>query len=86
MALCPSSNTIKRAPSATNRNEIRFGIPSGDKLVSESGAAGDSVFNNEVTVDSDSLYKLIKLQEPGKHILKLEFLDANTEAYAFTFG
>ena len=57
-----------------------------DKLVSETGAAGESVVNNEVTVDSDSLYKLIKLQEPGKHILKLEFLDANTEIYAFTFG
>ncbi len=57
-----------------------------NKLVSETGAAGESVINNEVIVDSDSLYKLIRLQEPGKHILKLEFLDANTEAYAFTFG
>lgn len=57
-----------------------------DKLVTETGFAGESVINNEVTVDSDSLYKLIKLQEPGKHILKLEFLDANTEIYAFTFG
>ena len=57
-----------------------------DKLVSETGAAGESVANDEVIVDSDSLYKLIKLQEPGRHILKLEFLDANIEAYAFTFG
>lgn len=57
-----------------------------DKLVSESGAAGDSVINNEVTVNSDQLYKLIKLSSPGKHILKLEFLDSNTEIYAFTFG
>ncbi len=57
-----------------------------DRLVSETGSAGESVINNEVTIDSDSLYKLIKLPEPGKHILRLEFLDANTEAYAFTFG
>lgn len=57
-----------------------------DGLVSETGSAGDSVVNSEVTVDSDSLYKLIRLQQPGRHILRLEFLDANIEAYAFTFG
>ncbi len=57
-----------------------------DKLVSETGSGGESVINNEVTINSDSLYKLIKLPEPGRHILKLEFLDSNTEVYAFTFG
>lgn len=57
-----------------------------DKLVSETGSEGESVINSEVTVDADTLYKLIKLPEPGKHILRLEFLDANTEIYAFTFG
>jgi len=39
-----------------------------------------------VTVDKDTLYKLIKLPNPGKHNLRLEFEDSNTEIYAFTFG
>ncbi|OGD09747.1 hypothetical protein A2397_01145 [Candidatus Amesbacteria bacterium RIFOXYB1_FULL_44_23] len=39
-----------------------------------------------VTVDSDRLYKLIKLTRPGRHLLRLEFEDGNTEVYAFTFG
>lgn len=57
-----------------------------DKLVSETGAAGMNVENSIVTVNSADTLKLINLQEPGKHILRLEFLDANTEIYAFTFG
>lgn len=57
-----------------------------DKLVSRTDSAGESVVNNEVTITKDTLYKLINLNEPGKHILKLEFLDGNTEVYAFTFG
>ncbi|OGG29748.1 hypothetical protein A3A63_01495 [Candidatus Gottesmanbacteria bacterium RIFCSPLOWO2_01_FULL_46_9] len=39
-----------------------------------------------VVVESDRLYRLIKLKNPGTHILKLEFLDDNLELYAFTFG
>lgn len=39
-----------------------------------------------VTVEKDTLYKLIKLPTPGKHNLRLEFEDGNTEVYAFTFG
>ena len=39
-----------------------------------------------VTVVSDSLYKLIKLSLPGRHILRLEFEDNNAELFAFTFG
>lgn len=39
-----------------------------------------------VTIDSDRLYNLITLPTPGAHILKLEFLDNDTEVYAFTFG
>lgn len=44
--------------------------------------------NNQgtVTVDSDTLYRLIKLPTPGGHILRLEFDDDNAELYAFTFG
>ncbi len=39
-----------------------------------------------VTLDTDRLYKLINLPIPGRHVLKLEFDDANIELYAFTFG
>lgn len=39
-----------------------------------------------ITVDSDRLYELIKLDRPGDHVLMLEFLDSNLEIFAFTFG
>lgn len=42
--------------------------------------------NGIVTVTQDRLYKLIKLPNPGRHILKLEFQTDNLEVYAFTFG
>lgn len=48
--------------------------------------AGEDVVNSVVNVTGDRLYKLIKLKNPGTHILKLEFLDNNIELYAFTFG
>lgn len=42
--------------------------------------------NGIVTVTNDNLYKLIKLPNPGRHTLRLEFEDGNAELYAFTFG
>ena len=48
--------------------------------------AGEDTNDGTVTVTTDRLYKLIKLQTPGQHILKLDFLDDNLELYAFTFG
>jgi hypothetical protein len=47
---------------------------------------GEDVANGVVTVNSDKLYKLILLPQPGKHTLRLEFEDSNAELYAFTFG
>jgi hypothetical protein len=47
---------------------------------------GEDVVNGVVTIDTDSLYKLINLQSPGRHILRLEFEDNNAELFAFTFG
>lgn len=47
---------------------------------------GVDVKDGVVTVSADTLYKLINLDTPGKHKLRLEFLDSNTEIYAFTFG
>ncbi len=55
------------------------------KIVAE-GTAGEDVSDGVVMIDSDRLYKLIKLPQPGEHVLLLEFLDGNTELYAFTFG
>ena len=48
--------------------------------------SGDDVKNGTVTVVEDRLYKLVKLQTPGQHVLKLEFEGGNAELYAFTFG
>jgi cytochrome c biogenesis protein CcdA/thiol-disulfide isomerase/thioredoxin len=47
---------------------------------------GEDNIGGTVTVDKDTLYKLIKLPTPGKHNLRLEFEDSNAELYAFTFG
>lgn len=46
----------------------------------------DDSLVKEITVDSDSLYTLVELPEPGQHLLRLEFVDGTTEIYAFTFG
>lgn len=48
--------------------------------------AGKDVVDGVVTVDTDRLYKLINLPEPGQHILELQFLDGKIELFAFTFG
>lgn len=49
-------------------------------------SAGADVVNGMITVDTDRLYTLVNLTQPGEHIVKLEFLDGNAELYAFTFG
>lgn len=55
-------------------------------LDGEVQSMGEDVSEGIVTVDSDSLYKLINLPAAGKHQLEIEFLDSNIEVYAFTFG
>ncbi len=52
----------------------------------ELSGLGSDVENGVVTVKGDQLYKLVRLPVPGRHVLKLEFLDGNAELYAFTFG
>lgn len=47
---------------------------------------GEDSDNGVVTVEKDTLYKLIKLPNPGRHLLRLEFQDNNAELFAFTFG
>lgn len=46
----------------------------------------DDVLVEQITVDSDRLYDIVSLENPGRHLLRLEFLDSNTEVFAFTFG
>jgi cytochrome c biogenesis protein CcdA/thiol-disulfide isomerase/thioredoxin len=64
------------------------GVPSKVKVYVDDTMqfAGEDVKDGIVTIDSDRLYKLIILPNPGKHILRLEFEDGNAELYAFTFG
>lgn len=56
-----------------------------DRLL-DGDRAGEDVKRGGITVDADRLYKLVKLDNAGQHVLKLEFLDSNLEIYAFTFG
>lgn len=46
----------------------------------------DGEFKNTVNIDSDKLYDLIDLDVGGNHTLTIEFLDNDTEVFAFTFG
>lgn len=46
----------------------------------------DDIYQKTITVDRDNLYDLLKLETPGEHDLKLEFMDNNIEVFAFTFG
>ena len=60
-----------------------------DQLVSQPTSnvqPGADVTKGTVSVDTDRLYHLIDLTQPGRHTLRLEFLDSNTMAFAFTFG
>jgi thiol-disulfide isomerase/thioredoxin len=54
--------------------------------VSEELKGEDVGPSGNVKINTDKLYKLIKLPTPGQHILKLEILDPDMELYAFTFG
>lgn len=46
----------------------------------------DDVFQTNLKVDQNKLYDILKLPEPGRHILKLKFPKEKVRLYAFTFG
>jgi hypothetical protein len=48
-------------------------------------AAGDDVRGATVTVRGQRLYRLVKLDSPGEHVLTLR-LDPGVSGFAFTFG
>lgn len=50
------------------------------------GQKGEDVIDGVVRVSADRLYKLIKLDKPSRHIIRLEFPEGGVEAFAFTFG
>ena len=46
----------------------------------------DGEIQDTIIVRTDKLYDIIRLQSPNQHVLELEFLDAGTQVFAFTFG
>ncbi len=46
----------------------------------------DDLLVNTITVDKNRLYDILKLPEPGRHILKLKFPKDQVKLFAFTFG
>jgi thiol-disulfide isomerase/thioredoxin len=48
--------------------------------------AGEDLKDGQVVISSDRLYKLIKSPRQEEHTLTIEFLDDQTELFAFTFG
>lgn len=71
---------VMRPKNSANESQVRVYIDDKLQYFGADNKAG------VVTVTKDTLYKLINLPFPGQHILKLEFLDDNTQVYAFTFG
>lgn len=47
---------------------------------------GSDVQDGYITVDADTLYKIVLLDESGRHTVTFEFEDSDVEIYAFTFG
>jgi cytochrome c biogenesis protein CcdA/thiol-disulfide isomerase/thioredoxin len=69
-------------PSGTEPGKAKITLDGGPTTTQ----AGKDATGGIVTIDGDRLYELVDLAEPGRHVLELEFLDSNTEVYAFTFG
>lgn len=66
--------------------EGRIKITIDNQPISKELAGEDIDQNGEVTINEDRLYKLIQGEKLENHILSIEFLDSNTEVFAFTFG
>ncbi|PIQ79081.1 hypothetical protein COV81_03295 [Candidatus Peregrinibacteria bacterium CG11_big_fil_rev_8_21_14_0_20_41_10] len=46
----------------------------------------DGKLTDTINIDSDRLYQLVELAEPGEHLLEIKYPEGGTEVYAFTFG
>jgi cytochrome c biogenesis protein CcdA/thiol-disulfide isomerase/thioredoxin len=74
---------VMRPKDEQNSGRLKIYI---DDVLVDLNSSGEDVDDSEITVDSDRLYKLIKLPAGAEHTLTLEFLDSNLELFAFTFG
>lgn len=80
------------APSAGSLLQLNFDAKSVYLVMRNSGTPAiikiylDGVYQKEITVDKDMLYTVLDMDSPGRHTLKLEFVDDNAELFAFTFG
>lgn len=84
---------VMRPKNSASPGKIRLTLD--NEIVTNLDLAGKDVKNSEAVIDSDRLYHLLTIpgnsiglgsSEVGRHTLKIEFLDSNTEVYAFTFG
>lgn len=57
-----------------------------DNQLIDSSVSGRDVENGEMVVFENKLHHLLTLPTPGKHTLKLEFVNGFIEVYVFTFG
>lgn len=48
--------------------------------------SGEDVIGGIIEIEENRVYEIVNLDEPGRHIIELEFLDPGIEIYAFTFG
>ena len=51
-----------------------------------SSSSGKDVIDGTITIDSNRLYELVKLQTPGEHTLRIKIVEGKVSAFAFTFG
>lgn len=47
---------------------------------------GTTIKDGRLEIDTDRLYELVNLTQPGDHILEIEFENDQTDVFAFTFG
>ena len=84
----PEYNT----PSSGSKLNLQFNAKSVYLVMRNNGSPAtvhvylDGDYLQDIAVDSDKLYTLVELSEPGSHKLQLQFDDDHAELFAFTFG
>ena len=46
----------------------------------------DNILQDTLIISKKTVYPVLKLESPGRHILKLKFIDNKVRSFAFTFG
>jgi cytochrome c biogenesis protein CcdA/thiol-disulfide isomerase/thioredoxin len=79
-------------PKAGGKLEFKYDAKSVYLVMRNSGKPAkvkvflDNELVQTITITADQLYTLVDLESPGRHLLRLEFEDDNTQLFAFTFG